>query len=616
MLTLEERERAASPARSAPIERYALIGDTRTTALVGAEGSVDWLCLPNMSDPSLFAAVLDETRGGRLAIDLAGPTTTSRTYVGPTAVLETSLCAPEGTIKITDALVLPPDGGRHALVPARRLVRIIEAVEGSPEVRLLYQPRPGYGRVPGIRARGRLGWTLEGEDFILFQTDLPLAQTDDGTLEGRERLSAGERRTVSLSFSRGEIGVVPGLGDATDACADTIHWWLSFARRIDYRGPYYEPIVRSLVVLRLLNFSQSGAVVAAPTSSLPEAIGGTRNWDYRYCWLRDASFILRAFFSLGLIEEGEAFFRWLMHATQLTAPRLSVLYDVFGRTDVAERTLDDLSGYEGSRPVRVGNSAKDQVQLDVYGSVITAALHYVRHGGRLGAAEQRRLRRLGDVVTNVWREPDNGIWEGRGAPQHHTYSKAMCFAALDALVTMADKGELKCDAPHFAAVREEIRREVLAKAWSPARQAFTSTLGGDTLDAATLLLPRTGIIAPDDPRMVATFERIDAELGRGARIYRYAPGTDGFASREGTFTACGYWAAEYLALRGDTDAARARIDALLADANDLFLMSEETDPDSGRQLGNFPQAFSHAGLVSAVLALRDAETGQKSETPQ
>jgi GH15 family glucan-1,4-alpha-glucosidase len=449
---------------------------------------------------------------------------------------------------------------------------------------------------------------------MLVQSDIALEETASGTLEGRARLAPGARRQVSLAFSMGAPGIVPPT-DPAHARAEldaTLGWWRALESRVEYQGPFREAVLRSLVTLRLLAFSQSGAVVAAPTTSLPEAIGAARNYDYRYCWLRDASFVLNAFASLGQTDVAAAFFRWLMHATQLTAPKLQTFYTVFGRTNVGERPIKTLEGYRGSAPVLLGNAAESQLQLDAYGSVMTAVAAYCRHGGRVGASEQRRLRRIAEIVVRHWSLPDDGLWEMPGPRVHNTYSKVMCWAALDAYVALCREGHVRADATSFARERDRIRASVMARGWSESRQAFTGAYGQDWLDASLTLMPRFGIIAADDPRMVATFERLDAELGHGAHMRRYADGIDGMEGTEGTFTACGFWAADYLARRGDTDAAEARIGALIGRSNDLMLMAEELDPDTGAQLGNFPQAFSHAGLIGAVMALQEARNRERA----
>lgn len=604
---------AGEPGGFMPIRDYALIGDTRTGALVSKAGSIDWLCLPDFHSEALFSGLLDPLRGGTLRTGprLGGRVT--RRYVDNAPVLETRFATDDGVLTVKDFMVLPSDERPRPFHPARRLIRIVEAERGSPEVMLRFAPRPGYGRtVPRLKRRGKLGWTLsDGSHFLLFQSDLEHEASAQGEVTGVTRLRQGERRTVSLSFCGRDIGVVPPVG--SDAAASeldaTLAWWKSWLGRLDYDGPFRDQVFRSAMALRLITFSQSGAVIAAATSSLPESIGATRNYDYRYCWLRDSSFILRSFLGLGYLAEAEGFFSWLMHATQLTAPRLQTLYNVFGRTDVRESHVPWLQGYRHSTPVNIGNAAESQLQLDIYGAVLGAALLFVSHGGEIGRAERKRLEGLARVVCCDWTLPDNGIWEMPGGRRHNTYSKAMCWAALDAAIGLRDKGLIRDPDDRFAGERDEIRRVTLERGWNERVGAFTGAFGHDWLDASVLLLPRIGFIAPDDPRMVATYERIEEGLGQGAQIRRYADGVDGLPGREGAFVACGFWAAEYLARRGDTRAARERVSRVLEAANDVGLMSEEVDCDTGEALGNTPQGYSHTSLINAALAIKEAEDG-------
>ncbi|MBL8661047.1 MAG: glycoside hydrolase family 15 protein [Rhodospirillales bacterium] len=596
----------------APIADYGVIGDTRTVALVARDGSLDWLCLPNVDDASVFAALLDRVRGGRF---LVGPTAAAyitRRYVADSTILATRFATEDGVFEVTDFMPIDAGGADAPFAPARRVIRAVEALEGAPGVVVDYAPRPEYGAVvPKLRRLGGRAWVMaDGRDFLLLQSDIDLTQTSRGTLCGEARLQAGERRVLSLSHTRNGIGIVPAGGESyLRERDDTLRFWQKYRATIHYDGPFAAAVVRSMVTLRLLTFSLSGAVVAAPTCSLPEAVGGTRNWDYRYCWLRDAAFVLHSFLTMGLEEEGAGFFRWLTHATQLTAPRLQTLYTVFGRTDVREREIRSLEGYRRSSPVNLGNGAESQLQLDAYGAILTSALIYADHGERLGRSEQGRLRGFADVVRSQWTLPDNGLWEMRGGRKHNTYSKVMCWAALDAVVKLCERGALSADPAPYVSERDAIRTAVMSQGWNAKRGAFTGAFGHDFLDASVLLMPRLGIIAADDPRMVATFTVIDEELGHGAQLRRYSKGVDGFQSTEGTFTACGFWAVDYLARRGDVEAAYRRMEALVSLTNDLLLLSEEIDPETGDFLGNFPQGFSHTGLVGAALALNQAVAG-------
>lgn len=587
-----------------------MIGDLRTVALVDRRGEVTWLCLPDIDDDPVFASLLDRLNGGCLIAAPADEIETVRRYRGGTAILETEFRTAGGRLRLTDFLHLFPDGERGQVQPERELIRIAEVLEGEVDLNVTYRPRPGFGsHVPDLRERGKLGWTFaHGADFFLLRSDVPLEKVERGLVAGTETLRAGAKRMLSLSFCRRDVGVVPMLGRECEAkLAASEDWWRRWAGKCCYDGPFAEPVLRSLIILRQLSFSQSGAVVAAPTTSLPEMVGGSRNWDYRYCWLRDAWFVLASFMRLGYRAEAQVYFDWLMHATQITAPELNILYDVYGRADLDEREVETLEGYRRSAPVRTGNAAQQQLQLDVYGAVILAAVEFVEQGGGFGRFEARRLRGFGEVVRRQWTRPDNGIWEMRGRRVHHSFSKTMCYAALDGLLRLEGKGMVPCDRQALAAERDSIRRTVEEQAWNEKRGAFTGAFGADWLDASLLLMPKLGFLSTDDPRMVATFERIEEELAEGPFVRRYAAGVDGLAGGEGAFLACSFWAVEYLAMRGDVEAARERMSVLVDSANDLGLLAEEYDVGSKQLVGNFPQAFSHTALISAALAIERAE---------
>jgi GH15 family glucan-1,4-alpha-glucosidase len=355
-----------------------------------------------------------------------------------------------------------------------------------------------------------------------------------------------------------------------------------------------------------MTFALSGAVVAAPTTSLPEAIGGQRNWDYRYCWIRDAALTMRAFTGLGYGDEAASFLQWLLHATRLTWPALQVMYDVYGRTNLREQELDHLAGFRRSRPVRIGNGAHAQVQLDVYGGILSAALDYVANGGPLQADEGRLLAGFGKTACEKWREPDNGMWEIRGAKRHYTVSKVMCWAALEGLIKLSERGCARIDAARFREERDAIAQAIETRGFNPSLGSYVSELDGDRVDAALLLMGCLGYKDPGDARMRSTFETIRARLGRDALLYRYEDGYDGLPSREGAFGICSFWAIDNLAKRGDLEEAEQAFARMLSFANDVGLFSEEIDPETGSALGNFPQAFTHVGLINAALAIAAA----------
>lgn len=595
-----------------PISDYALIGDTRTAALVSRQGAVEWLCMPDFHSSSIFAAILDRLNGGSMAVRPAGEAGVTRDYDGHAPVLRTRFRTDGGVLLVTDFMPLL-EHSADSLEPERQLIRIVDVEEGAVDVEFEASPRPGYGNSnASLRRDDGLGWTISarGESFLL-RTDLDVAQVGRDRLAGVTRLRAGERRYVSLSCTGRDIGVVPALaGESEEKLRATLAWWRDWESRIRYDGPWRDDVLRSAMALRMLTCSQSGAVVAAPTCSLPEAIGGTRNWDYRYCWPRDAAFILGSFVELGQIEESDTFFSWLLHATRLTRPRIAPVYDIYGATSIGEHHLRQFEGYRGSGPVRRGNAASVQLQLDVYGSVIEAVWQHARHG-RIDPHEADIVRQFGQSVMDLWRRPDDGIWEIRGPRQHTTYGKAMCWCALERLAQMAERGHVKLDIDLFRSEAREIRETILREAWHPGRRAFTGAFGQEWLDAAVLTLPRLGLIEPSDPRMRATFERIDEELSDGPLVLRYPHGIDGFDAPEGAFGICCFWAVQYLAMRGDIAEARRRFEALLKYGSDLGLFAEEIDPATGQALGNYPQALTHVGLINAAVAIAAAERGEQ-----
>ncbi|MFN8512317.1 MAG: glycoside hydrolase family 15 protein [Chloroflexia bacterium] len=604
-------------ATDTPIGDYALIGDCRGAGLVSRDGSLDWLCLPRFDSPALFAAILDNERGGRFRIRPADPYRAERRYLPDTNIVETTFIAEGGTVALRDLLAVASEEERRAkLVPEQEILREVVGLAGELALDILYEPRPGTGRDhPALRDRGAFGiWGEADSAAYILMSELPLALAGDGaSATGRARIRAGDRRYFSLSYGVDAPAVLPPLGEhAGERIARSARWWRAWVDRCTYRGPYREAIVRSALALKLLAYAPSGAIVAAPTTSLPERIGGERNWDYRYCWLRDASFTLRALLALGFAAEGEAFLGWLLHATRLTWPELQVVYDVFGEARLPERELPHLAGYADSRPIRVGNAAADQLQLDVYGELIDAVARVARDGRRFDRDTARLLDGLGRTVCRRWREPDEGIWEGRAGRQHHTHSKVLCWVALDRLVALHEDGH--CELPSADRFREEqaaIRAEIEARGFNAQLGSYTRLLDGDDLDASLLTLPLYGYLDAAHPRMRGTVARIRERLGRGALVYRYADGaTDGLPAGEGAFGICGFWAVECLARAGEIAEAARAFEGLLAYANDVGLYGEETDPATGAALGNFPQAFTQVGLINAALTLAECQRGE------
>jgi GH15 family glucan-1,4-alpha-glucosidase len=607
----EGRERpSASPGHEAPaIADYAIIGDCRTAALVSRDGSIDWLCLPHFSGPSMFAALLDPERGGRFAIGPAQACRSSRRYVGPSPVLETRFETAAGRARLLDLMPVVDDPG--ALHPLREVLRLLVCEEGEVAVDVGFAPRPDYGRSESrLVRRGKLGFACTHRDeLLLLASDVPLELAPDGSaVLGRVVLTAGQSASFRLSYVKGDLAVVAptGRGALEDRLRRTLLWWEEWASQCRYRGPHESAVLRSAVTLKLMTYALSGAVVAAPTASLPEWIGADRNWDYRYCWLRDAALTMRAFTGLGYREEAGSFLQWLLHATRLTWPKLQVMYDVYGRTNLTESELGHLTGHRGSRPVRIGNGAHRQEQLDVYGGVVSAAFDYAMSGARLQKDEAKLLEGFAETALKCWDQPDHGIWEIRGEKRHYTFSKVMCWAAVDSIVKLHEAGQVRVDVERFRRGRDAIAQAVETQGYSKATGSYAGVFDGDEADAALLLMACLGYKDATDPRMVRTFERLEERLGRGGLLMRYEPGYDRLSSREGAFGICSFWAVDNLARRGDVERAQEAFEGVLAYANDVGLFAEEVDPDTGAALGNFPQAFTHVGLINAALALEEA----------
>jgi GH15 family glucan-1,4-alpha-glucosidase len=598
-------ERASYP----PIDDYALIGDCRSAGLVSGDGSLDWLCLPRFDSPSVFAALLDAREGGRFRIRPVGEYSSERRYLPDTNVLETTFRCPSGTFVLRDLMsVSSEEDKRASLTPEHEVLREVEGIDGEVEVEVLYDPRPEYGLMrPMLKRQWDHSLRCEiGGVALILRSELALVPRSDGRgASGVIRIQAGERMYLSLTYSREAPAVISPLGEAARGRIErTVRWWQEWANRCAYEGPYRDAVVRSALALKLMTYAPSGALVAAPTTSLPEALGGVRNWDYRYCWLRDASFTLRALYALGYREEAEAFDGWVLHATRLTWPELHILYDVFGEARLPERELPHLEGYARSRPVRIGNDAQGQLQLDVNGEVVDAAAQFANRGGRFDRDTSRMLDGLGRTVCRRWREPDEGIWEGRSGRFHNTHSKVLCWVALDRLIEMHEAGYLDVSVDLFRDNRDEIRKEIEAHGYNERIGSYTRTFDGEEMDASLLTLPLYGYTEGTNPRMSSTCARIHEKLATGALVHRYETGTDdGLPPGEGAFGICSFWAVECVTRGGNIEGATRAFEQLLAYANDVGLFAEEIDPHTGAALGNFPQAFTHIGLINAALTL-------------
>ena len=597
----------AAPPQSFPrIGDYGLIGDGRSAALVSHSGSIDWLCWPRFDSPSVFAALLDRERGGCWSIAPTGTYGFKRRYLPDTNVLETQFHSDLGTAVLTD---LMPVRENSAMVPDHEILRQIECTAGEVEIEVKLQPRPNYAEVaPQLEQRGKLGLRFcYGRGVYWLRSTLPLT-VKESSASLRHRMRTGESLVFSLSYTENAPAVLPDLAQIPHRISICADWWKNWAAQAQYDGEFRDEVIRSALTLKLLTFALSGAVVASPTTSLPERIGGVLNWDYRYCWLRDASLTTRALLELGYFEEAMQCLDWMLHATRLTQPELKVLYTVFGNPAPRERESKMLRGYKESCPVRIGNAARGQLQLDVYGEVIDTASQYAFHGGTLDREMQKALRGFGNYVLKHWREADEGIWEPRTGRQHHTHSRLLCWTALDRLIALAEQDKLQIsDVDQWKNERDAIQREITTRGWNEKLQSYVSVLDGEDLDASLLLLSWYGFEKPDSQRMRSTYRAIRQSLGTpDGLLYRYCT-----EPREGTFAICSFWEAEFLALGGGSPKDCAELLAtLLKYRNDLGLYGEEIDADTGEALGNFPQAFTHIGLIGAALSLNQRKKGE------
>jgi GH15 family glucan-1,4-alpha-glucosidase len=594
------------------IQDYGVIGDSRAVALVSCTGSIDWLCWPRFDSESIFAALLDANIGGRWQIAPTQPYCVERRYAGCSNVLETHFQSDSGEAILTDLMpVASEEFKRGNLLPDHEIIRQVECVSGEIRLRIVFHPRARYGLRPvAFHEAARNGLRLEvGRGVYWLRSSLPLELRHDRA-EITVQVKSGDALQFSLTYSQESPAVLPPLGLWTrQNIARTVAWWENWARQCTYDGPYRNAVVRSALVLKLLTYAQSGAIVAAPTASLPERVGADLNWDYRYCWLRDASLTIRALLAIGYDEEAEAFLEWMLHATRITRPELRILYTVFGEKAPPERELRYLAGYSASRPVRIGNAARDQLQLDVYGEVIDAAAQFAYLGKQFDRMTQKVLIGFANYAAQHWHLPDNGIWEPRGSRRHNTNSRLLCWTALDRLITLAEQGAWQgVPLDRFRRERESIRREIEEHAWNQRLGSYVAVLDGDGLDASLLLLVWYGFEKPDSQRMRGTYRALRNYLGVGDQlIYRYMR-----EPPEGAFGICAFWEAEYLALGGGSlPDAQVLFERLLSYRNDLGLLGEEINPTTGEPLGNFPQGFTHVGLIGAAVSLQQRAQGVK-----
>ncbi|MFJ4913902.1 glycoside hydrolase family 15 protein [Streptomyces sp. NPDC088726] len=586
------------------IEDYALIGDLQTAALVGKNGSVDWLCLPRFDSGACFAALLGDEDNGHWRIAPQGADTcTRRAYAGESLVLETFWETRTGTVKVIDFM---PQRDQEPDV-----MRIIEGVSGTVDMTSVLRLRFDFGSVvPWVRRSEGHRVAVAGPDSAWLRSEPPVKTWGQQfSTCSSFTVSAGEQVAFVLTWHPSH-SPRPDLIDPFEALDNTLADWATWSARCKYQGPYREAVIRSLITLKALTFGPTGGIVAAPTTSLPEEIGGVRNWDYRFCWLRDSTLTLGALISAGYLEEAGAWRDWLLRAVAGDPADLQIMYGLAGERRLPESELPWLSGYENSAPVRIGNAAVRQRQLDVYGEVIDS-LRLARDAG-LGDkphAWNLQLSLLG-FLESTWREPDEGLWEIRGQRRHFVHSKVMAWVAADRAVrSLEEDPSLTGDADRWRAMRDAVHREVCEKGYDPVRNTFTQSYGSRELDAATLLIARTGFLPPDDPRLVGTVDAVRAELGSDGLVRRYStdgPSIDGLPGGEGAFLACSFWLADALRMTGRTEKATELFERLLALRNDVGLLAEEYDTAGQRQLGNFPQAFSHVGLVGTAVALAEA----------
>ncbi|HEY8305568.1 MAG TPA: glycoside hydrolase family 15 protein [Lapillicoccus sp.] len=584
------------------------MGDMKTCALVSRGGSVDWLCLPRFDSPSSFTALLGTPQHGRWLIGPVEEARSTRRYVGDTFVLETTHETDTGVVKVTD--VMPTADDRADIV------RTVEGVKGTVRMRHEWVVRFSYGKItpwvsrhdgPG-GADDKVISAVAGPDALVLRgTRLPHAH--DGKHVDEFDVAEGDRLVFSTTWAPSHLPIREQL-DSEAIVETTREEWQEWADRFQYEGPYRDVLVRSLLVLRLLTHSETGGIVAAPTTSLPEDVGGTRNWDYRYCWLRDASLTLEALMGSGFVEETLLWRRWLLRAVAGDPEDMQIMYAVDGSRDLPEREIGHLPGYAGSRPVRIGNAAVSQRQTDVLGEVMMALSDGRDHGLEESDRSWRIQRSLVEELGRRWDEPDNGLWEIRGPLRYFTHSRVMVWAAFDRAIQGVEKHGLSGPVDKWRDLRDQVREEILAKGFNTERNTFTQHYETDEVDASLLLIPICGFLPPDDPKVLGTLDAIVQDLMHEGLLLRYrtTSGVDGLPGSEHPFLACSFWLVQALALAGRPDQAKELMDRLVALVNDVGLLSEEYDPKDHRMVGNYPQAFSHLTLIGAAHALAGVAT--------
>jgi GH15 family glucan-1,4-alpha-glucosidase len=597
-----------------PINDYGLIGDMHGSALVGKDGSIDWCCIPRFDSPALFSSILDSNKGGFFKLAPTNVTDVSRRYRPNTNILETSFTTGSGSGVLIDFMPVH----RHPAMPRealevtdhQRVVRILHCTGGRLDFEMDCYPRFDYGTIVphASLSSPNTGMAHGGADAVSVYCSARLTVVKDGfrsrgAIFEREKLYATVSNQPTFSH-RSEPLTPAGL---EQELSKTSTFWEGWSAQCTFQGEHRDAVLRSALTLKALTYAPSGGIVAAPTTSLPESLGGARNWDYRYTWIRDATFALYALSIIGFTAEARAFKDWLEWSTSGRARDLQVMYGLGGERRLTETEIPELDGYQRSRPVRIGNGAYSQFQLDIYGEIMDSAHIFRKFGGSMDPEYWEYLRRVVNFVIDHWREPDEGIWETRGGRQHFVFSKVMCWVAMDRAIKAATSLGLPGDVDAWRAVRAEIWNEVMAKGYSPARQSFVQCYGNTNLDAANLMLPLVGFIPATDPKMRSTIRAIQKELtNQQGFVYRYKDFDDGLGGNEGSFTICTFWLADNLIHMGELDEARKLFDSAMGCANDLGLLSEEFDSETGNMLGNFPQAFSHLAMINTAVLLQQA----------
>jgi GH15 family glucan-1,4-alpha-glucosidase len=594
---------------------YAIIGDAHTAALVASDGSIDWCCWPRFDSPAVFCRLLDAKKGGWFRVGARGSASSTRRYMSASNVLETTFETGEERFRLTDFMPVERLTESHIgedIAPSYRIIRLIEGLAGRSEVEVGFRPTFDFARArTKITLRREGAVARAGKEALGLSCPCELRLDDSGAAVGLFRLAAGERAWIALDYysDGGTEDVELSSGSYEDELERTLSYWREWWTTCRYEGPYSDLVRRSALTLKLLTYEPTGALVAAPTTSLPEEPGGVRNWDYRYTWLRDSSLTLYALQLLGYQEEAADFFGWLDKLCAACHGKLQIMYTIDGGAQLPERVLTHLEGYRKSSPVRTGNAAFEQKQLDIYGEVLDAVYLYHERAKRAVRDEWwDEVYFMADQVVERWREPDYGIWEVRGGVRHFLYSKLLCWVALDRAVKLTEGSSRRKDSARWRSTRTEIRRAILHKGYDRQLGAFTQAFGETALDASALAVPLTGFLPATDPRVVSTVERIRERLTSHGLVYRYLT-DDGLPGGEATFALCSFWMVDNLCLQGRVEEARELFERITGYANDLGLLAEEIDPVTGELLGNYPQGFSHLALIRSAINISKAERG-------